>query len=405
MEINPLDERTAIEFVRENLPRFTIFMEGDKLKSNSIAEGNVNVLFRVFAETDPETKSCLLKQALPYSWRYPDFKMPVGRQRIEHDVLALEAQYCPDLVPKIYLLDQERHILAIEFLGRHEVMREAMIKQKQYPLVARHIGTFMARTLFHTSDLFLSSGEKKEMVPRYINPVLCKVQEDLVFTEPYMEHPNNSWTKQLEPQARQIHGDDELRNEVFLLKTAYMNNAQALLHNDLHTGSIMLNEEDTKVIDPEFAFFGPMGHDIGSYLGNLAMGYAAQEYHAQDSSVRKTYREWIAQTMGKTWKAFEEEFFKLWEEKGNQDWPSKRFRETYVRQLLQDTAGFGATEMMRRIIGMAHVHDFWTITDEQVRAAAESLALNIARQWLMKRRTFTSIDDLVQIVVDARSSL
>jgi 5-methylthioribose kinase len=76
-----------------------------------------------------------------------------------------------------------------------------------------------------------------------------------------------------------------------------------------------------------------------------------------------------------------------------------------VRQLLQDTAGFGATEMMRQIIGMAHVQDFWTISDELVRAGAESLALNIARQWLMKRRTFTSIDDLVQVVVDARSSL
>ena len=76
-----------------------------------------------------------------------------------------------------------------------------------------------------------------------------------------------------------------------------------------------------------------------------------------------------------------------------------------MRQLLQDTAGFGATEMMRRIVGMAHVHDLWTIPDEQVRAAAESLALNIARQWLMKRREFTSIDDLVQIILDARPAL
>ena len=234
--------------------------------------------------------------------------MPLERQRIEHDVLALETQYCPNRAPQIYLFDEERHILAIEYLGRHEVMREGMMKQQQFPLVAQHMGVFMARTLFHTSDLFLSSIEKKAMVPRFINPVLCKVQEDLVFTEPYMDHPNNSWTKYLEPQARQIHADDELRCEVFMLKAAYMNNAQALLHNDLHTGSIMLNEEDTKVIDPEFAFFGPMGHDIGSYLGNLAIGYAAQEYHAKDTSLRTTYREWIARIISETWRTFEQEF-------------------------------------------------------------------------------------------------
>ena len=34
-----------------------------------------------------------------------------------------------------------------------------------------------------------------------------------------------------------------------------MNNAQALLHGDLHTGSIFANEQGVKVIDPEFAFY------------------------------------------------------------------------------------------------------------------------------------------------------
>jgi len=402
MELKPLNEKTAIDFVQENLPGLEIFQEGDTLQSNSIAEGNVNLLFRVYTETDWGAKAILLKQALPYAWRYPDFKMPLERQQIEHDVLTLENQYCPGLAPKIYLFDRERHILAIEYMGRHLVMREGLMKQKRYPLVAQHLGIFMARTLFHTSDLFLSSGQKKAMVPKFINPVLCKVQEDLVFTEPYMDHPNNKWTRQLEPQARQFQSDDDLRSEVFLLKTAYMTHAQALIHNDLHTGSIMINETDTKVIDPEFAFFGPMGHDIGSYLGNLAIGYAAQEYHAGEPSLRAAYRAWIAQTIAETWSVFEDEFLRLWEEKGNQDWPSRHFREAYMRQLLQDTAGFGAAEMMRRIIGMAHVHDFWTIPDEQVRAQAESLALNIARQWLMDRRSFTSIDDLVQVVVESK---
>lgn len=94
----------------------------------------------------------------------------------------------------------------------------------------------------------------------------------------------------------------------------------------------------------------------------------------------------------------------LWEDEGNSDWPFPLFRRKYMRQLLQDTAGFGAAEMMRRLIGLAHAHDLWTISNDNIRAAAESLALNIAQAWLMNRHTVTAIDDLVDMMVEARPS-
>jgi 5-methylthioribose kinase len=270
--------------------------------------------------------------------------------------------------------------------------------------VARHIGTFMARTLFYTSDLYLSSADKKALLPRYINPVMRKLQEDLVFTQPYMDHPNNRWTKPLDRQVAAIHADDELRAAIFMLKEAYMTHAQALLHNDLHTGSILLNQEQSKVIDPEFAFFGPIGHDIGSYLANLVIGYAAQEFHAPGAAERADYRAWLLGSFRETWRVFETTFMQLWEQEGNQEWPSPAFRTRYMRRLLQDSAGFGAAEIFRRTIGLAHVQDFWTITDEQTRAAAESLALDAARSWLMQSASFTTIDDLAEIVARAQAS-
>ncbi len=398
----PLNEQTVVDYVRSTDLMTAFFAPGDTLTAAPITEGNVNLLFRV---NNQSGKSLLVKQALPFAWRYPDFKMPVDRQRIEHDILELEGRYCPDQVPAIYLYDDQKHILVIEDLNQHVVMREGLMEQQRYPHVVEHMGLFMARTLFHTTDLYLSSADKKAMVPRFINPVLCKVQEDLVFTEPYIEHPNNRWTPPLEAQVKQIYADDALRSEVFMLKEAYLTHAQALLHNDLHTGSIMLNAAETKVIDPEFGFVGPIGHDVGSYLGNLILGYAAQEHHARDPQTRAAYRQWIIETMADTWRVFETEFLALWENHGNGDWPSAMFRKTYMRRLLQDTAGFAATEMMRRLIGMAHVHDFWTIEDEQTRATAESLALNIAQAWLMNRHTVTAIDDLVQMAVAAKPGI
>ncbi len=81
--------------------------------------------------------------------------------------------------------------------------------------------------------------------------------------------------------------------------------------------------------------------------------------------------------------------------------PRRLFRTRYTRRLLQDSAGFGAAEIFRRTIGLAHVQDFWTITDEQTRAAAESLALDVARSWLAQSASFTTIDDLAEIVARA----
>jgi 5-methylthioribose kinase len=51
------------------------------------------------------------------------------------------------------------------------------------------------------------------------------------------------------------------------LKLKFMGSPEALIHGDLHTGSIMVTQSETLVIDPEFAFYGPMGFDIGAVLG------------------------------------------------------------------------------------------------------------------------------------------
>ena len=393
-----LTELTAIEYLAQKNLTKKLFGESPNLTATKITEGNVNVLFKISDQDAQKSKSVLVKQALPYSWRYPDFKMPVDRARIEFRVLEVEGKYCPAQVPEVYLFDEDDHIMVMEFFDNHLVMRDGLTQQVEYPKVAEHMGLFLAKTLFYTSDLFLSSGEKKALVPDFINPVLCKIQEDLVFTQPFMEHPNNRWTPALDPLVTEIYANDNLRKEIYKLKERYMSHAQALIHNDIHTGSIMVNEQDTKVIDPEFAFFGPMGHDIGTYLGNLVFGYVVQDFYAHDRSQKTSYQDWILETIRDTWKIFDQEFRSLWDQNGNDEWQSPAFKDYYLLQLLRDSAGFGAAEMFRRLIGMAHVQDFEHIEDEKARAIAESIALNVANNWIMNQSSFTSIDDLISII-------
>ncbi|MGJ8455478.1 S-methyl-5-thioribose kinase [Pseudothermotoga sp. U03pept] len=392
--MEPLNEKSVLEYVERTNLRETVLGRGN-LSPELISEGNVNLIFRI--RNSDNGNSVILKQALPYAWRYPDFKMPVDRQRIEYETLKIESQYVPEQVPKIYFYDDKTHVLVIEDLKELKVMREALIEGKVFPMVAKHIGIFMARTLFYTSDLHLSSGKKKEMVINFTNPVLCKVQEDLVFTQPYIDHPNNKWSKPLGDIVRQIHQDDRIRGEIFYFKELYMTKAQALIHNDLHTGSVMLDETRTKVIDPEFAFYGPMAHDIGTYFANLVIAYAAQEAHRTEST-RHSYRQWILSSFDETWKVFQQEFERIWESDSNGEWPSESYKKDYMRRLLKESAGFGAAEIFRRTIGMAHVHDFWTIADENSRAKAESIALDVAIKWIYSWKEFEKIEDLSQIV-------
>ena len=64
--------------------------------------------------------------------------------------------------------------------------------------------------------------------------------------------------------ASKIFNDMEFKQKVLELKYKFMTQSDALIHGDLHTGSIMLNKKETYIIDPEFAFVGPFGFDIGA---------------------------------------------------------------------------------------------------------------------------------------------
>ena len=399
-----LTQENAPEYIKTRPVYENFFGRAKDLKVVDLAAGNINLIFRVYTESDPLNKSIILKQALPYAWRYPDFKMPQSRAIKEWEVLLMENKYCPGLAPQVYDFDKEMYVNFMEDCNRHVIMRQGLMKQVIYPRFAQDIGIFLARTLFYTSNLYLPSDQVKAAVVNYTNPVMCKVTEDLVFTQPYRQHPNNHYTPQLEPHVSEVYADDALYSEVLEMKEAFMTHAEALVHGDLHTGSILINTEQTVVIDPEFAFYGPMSFDIGAVLGNLVLAYASQEYHAPDGEKRKAYQAWLMDSVCEIWNVFAGEFGRLWDTECNRaEWPAEGYKQKYLLRLLQDTAGMGACKAMRRILGMAHVPDLDAIPDEAARAHAESLALNAAIAWIKHRRQVTSIVDLVAMVWDAKT--
>ena len=140
-------------------------------------------------------------------------------------------------------------------------LRKELMKGSMFDHLSEGISTFLAETLLPTTDLVMDRAEKKEMVKLFTNPELCDISEDLVFTEPYWDYKGrNIITVGMEDFVKEkLYEDEELHSEVGKLRNRFMNNAQALIHGDLHSGSIFANEERMVVIDPEFAFYGPMG--------------------------------------------------------------------------------------------------------------------------------------------------
>ncbi|KAL5579436.1 hypothetical protein UlMin_011878, partial [Ulmus minor] len=112
------------------------------------------------------------------------------------------------------------------------------------------------------------------------NVKMCRLTEEVVFSDPYKVFQFNHWTS---PYL----DNDALKAEVAEMKSKFCERSQALIHGDLHTSSVMVTHESTQVIDPEFAFYGPMGFDVGAFIGNLILAYFAQDGHADGVNVRK----------------------------------------------------------------------------------------------------------------------
>jgi 5-methylthioribose kinase len=388
------------------------------LSVGEVGDGNLNLVFIVRNEANP-TQSVVLKQALPFL-RVAGESWPLTRERMRYEVQALltHNELAPGLVPAVYDHDDEMSIVVMEHLKSHEIMRKSLVARMRFPHFVDHITTFLVNSLFFTSDLYLTGPEKKLLAAKFVNEQLRKLQEDFVYTNPYQESPENHWNPLVDDEVRAVRANGQLKMELAEMKQAYMTHAEALIHADLHTGSIMLNAEDTRVIDPEFAFFGPIAYDVGAVIQNLVLNYLAHFAHTPDRNERECYQAYLLEMIRGVWNEFARKWDELWAANNRGelapepywDFPGgaeafTEYRQRYIHRLLQEMAGHGGTKFLRRMMGIVSVWDFNSIADPEKRAVAERAAIHIGKRWLMERRSVSSIDDLIGIIKEEVSDV
>lgn len=388
----------VISYVKE---KTDIFDKDAELSCTEIGDGNLNYVFRVIDEQSG--KSLIVKQAGDTARISDEFKLSTNRIKIESNVLKLEGELAPGLVPDVYLFDGVMNCCVMEDLSDHTILRTALNEGRIFPRLADDLTTFMVNTLLLTSDVVMEHKAKKALVQDYINPELCEISEDLVYSEPFTDHNNRNdlFPANKEWIEENIYGDAKLRFEAAKLKFAFMTNAQALVHGDLHSGSVFVKEDSTKVIDPEFAFYGPMGYDVGNVIANLMFAWSrAHVTHADEK-----YVSWLEETIKDTVNLFAEKFLASWKENVTDIMAKEQdFDRWYLDSVLQDTASVTGMEMIRRIAGLAKVKDLTTIADEEQRVMAERICLSAAKQFILESDSYKTGEQFLKVLKDSASS-
>lgn len=378
------------EYVSEKL---SFFPADAKFECKEIGDGNLNYVYRL---VDTNTnKSIIVKQAGEATRISADMKLSTDRGRIEAKILGIQGKYAPGLVPQVYLYDQVMCAMVMEDMVGHKIMRKGLMDHEKYPKFAEDISSFLVNSLLLSTDVVMGHKEKKENVKSFINPDLCEISEDLVYSEPFIDYNkrNNVFPPNAEFVKKELYDDKALHLEAAKLKFAFMNNAQALIHGDLHTGSIFINKEHTFVFDPEFAFYGPMGYDIGNVIANMFFAWCNADATIANSAERADYCAWIVDTIVEIVDKFIAKFKIAYNEKVSDTMAkTEGFVDWYLGTILADTAGVAGLESIRRMVGMANVKDITTIPDEAKRARAEKIVITLAKDFIMNRESFTSGD-------------
>ncbi len=380
-----------------------------------VGDGNLNLVFIV---QGPDGSVCV-KQALPYVRAAgPSWPMSLDRAFFENSYYQAVAPYVSARIPAIYHYDARLFCTVMERLSPHIILRQGLIAGHRYPYFAQHMGDYIARACFFTSDLAWPFERKADGIALFgANQALMRISVDLIFTDPYVERERNHHTSPyLDEIVSDIRSDGPLKVAVARWGQKFLDQRQALIHGDLHSGSVMVTECDTRVIDPEFAFYGPIGFDLGAFFGNLLLNWYAQAGQTADDGHRIAFQQWLLEQARTFWDTFRCCFLELWRLDAKGDaFPMPMFcepggiaaleaaRGAYIDALFADMLGFSACKMIRRILGFAHVIDFDSIGDAVLRARCEADALAMARLLLTHPEQFHSVDAVMDALPRVRT--
>jgi 5-methylthioribose kinase len=348
MSYKDLTPSTVIEYIKVYTDVFPVAAQLEVYEvggGEDDGDGFVNHIYRVWDETG---RSVILKQAKPYLKLFGEgVPLTAKRNQLESEIIKLRSAITPEYLPEMYHLDPENNLFIYEDCGRLKIMRFELIKGKRFPQFPKQIGEFLAKSNFYTSEIYLDQMAHKFLECKFMNPEMRVIMETILFLrESFIEgevdlpagDPNHLAMSDLLWEKR------ELRVELLKLRGIFMKKSECLVHGDLHTSNIMIDENEMKIIDMEYPFMGPSSSDTGYLLGNLVYEYIAWFHHEEGTKAsRKAYRQEILGYIRGLITEYQQVYTACWDQDAKPMYREyTEYRDDLLRTYIKEACGFAA---------------------------------------------------------------
>lgn len=155
-----------------------------------------------------------------------------------------------------------------------------------------------------------------------------------------------------------------------------------------------MTETGLKAIDAEFGYYGPMGFDIGTAIGNLLLNYCGLPGLLAPREAADAREQRLADIVT-LWQTFSAEFLSRSQQTRDTALSVAGYAERFLQKVWQDAIGFSGTELIRRTVGMSHVADISEISDDMMRIDCLRHAITLGRTLILAATHIQDADALV----------
>ena len=367
-------------------------------------DGYINFVYRV---SDGKIK-LILKQARA-DGRVADLhNMSMDRAALEYDYMKLGHVIVPEYLPKLYFYDEENLAFAVEDVSHLKIARFQLNKSVMFPKMAGQIAEYLAKIHFYTSDYYLDTETFRKLQIRFMNSKMRSVFDDMAFGNRDVDG-SGTMGFELDPEyadyIRDLVFDSKVILERYKLRELFMRKAEVLLHGDFHTSNVFVDQEELKVIDMEYAFFGPAAYDLGyqeSHLLSQAVCGAFRPFPSETE--RWTFVSYALATMQHLFEEYCRVFFACWDTDAKTVYQNVPGLQEYVRkQLLQNMIGFCASSNLFRCAGgHGNYPEYDDLTDKTAQRNAVILSTMMDHRMILRREEYRNaqewIDDLLELM-------
>ncbi len=378
-------------------------------------EGFVNLIYHIYDESG---KSVILKQMLSMPrFRIEDEKnntvedndgdgwtLDLGRMRSEIATLIFWNSVYPGICPEIYLFDEPSRIIVMEDLMDLSLLRFELCRMVKHEHFTNKIGTFFARNLFFSSNLHLTKYKKSEVERFFVNPEYTALAEVL-----FHENIGISWEREMlsgtaEKRAELV-ANPAIQIEFKRLENKFLEDKECLIHTDLHSSNIMISANDVRIIDGEFAGFGPLSQDFGRLTGSLTLNYVSWFGDDDRTPQEKTdFQAYLRKTIENLYTTFQQEFRQLVATYQKESYRLKNLDvDRYLIEQLQNSLSYAGINIMSRLGNRGLCHDLARLPKAN-RLIPTLLSLDISKELLLNHQNYTDIKDFTKLLKNLNPS-